>query len=175
MGAAVAATDHEIKPSRWRKQHGRVERAIGEDGAQIVDAEGNIGDPYRGLSMLEQWERAGRISREMRMAGDKFHEVFQLACLDPLYAADMSRVGGSPAPAKHRGSILARDDVRDALAALGGPDTPAACGAWFVLGCEFSIREWAIREGWRGRVVDQKVAAGILIGCLGTLAKHFGY
>ncbi len=165
------ADDRVIKPSRFRKQHGPVARVA----EQVVDAYGAIGDPWRGLNLLEQWEHSGRISREMRAAGDKFNEDFQRACLDPIHAADMSRIGGARGPVTHMGCIRARDRVRDALAALGGPESPAGCGAWFVLGCEFSIRQWAEREGWRGRMIDKDVATGILIGALGTLARHFGY
>lgn len=167
----MLADDRVIKPSLWRRQHGRIE-AMSD---QIQDADGKIGAPYRRLTLLDQWERDGRISKEMRFAGDKFHELFQLACLDPLYAADMSRSGASGVGSTHRGSLIAREGVHAALRALGGAASPSGCAAWYVLGCEYSIREWAVREGWRGRAVDQKVAAGILIGSLGTLAKHFGY
>jgi outer membrane receptor protein involved in Fe transport len=38
-----------------------------------------------------------------------------------------------------------------------------------------SVREWAIRQGWGGRPVDHKAAAGILIAALGVLAAHLGY
>ncbi len=160
-----------IRPSRWRKQHGRIE-AVYE---QVQDADGNIGAPYRGLTLLDQWNRAGRISKEMHLAGDKFHELFQLACLDPLYAADMSRIGGATAPVRHRGSLVAREAVHAALEALGGTSGHSGSCAWYVLGCDCSIRVWAMRVGWQFRAIDQKVAAGILIGSLGTLAKHFGY
>jgi hypothetical protein len=37
---------------------------------------------------------------------------------------------------------------------------------------ERSVREWAIRQGWGGRPVDRKAAAGILIAALGMLAAH---
>lgn len=160
-----------IKPSRWRKQHGRVE-AVND---QMQDVDGNIGAPYRGIGLLDEWERSGKITREMRQAGDKFHENFHLACLDPIQAADMARIGGSPGPMKHRGSIDARDAIRGALAALGGPESQSGCGAWYVLGCELSIRQWVERESWRGRRLNQHAAAGIMIGVLDTLKPHFGY
>jgi hypothetical protein len=50
---------------------------------QIVDAAGNIGAPYRGLTLLDDWERSGRITKEMHDAGDEFHRLFHLAALDP--------------------------------------------------------------------------------------------
>jgi hypothetical protein len=43
------------------------------------------------------------------------------------------------------------------------------------LGLRRSVREWAIRQGWGGRPIDQKEAKGILVAALGMLAKHFGY
>lgn len=164
-------TEHIVKPSRWRKQHGRVVVADG----QIVDSAGNIGAPYRGLTLLDEWERSGRITPEMRQAGDEFHRLFRLACLDPLQAADMSRAGGCGARDMHRGSVYAGGQVYDALRALGGFSSPLGSSAWFVIGCEFSLRQWAERGLWSGRPVDQKVAAGILIGALGGLQTHFGY
>ncbi len=170
MGASILA-ERIIKPSRFRRQHGPVARVA----EQIADVDGNIGDPFRGLSLLEQWQRSGRITKAMLDAGNEFNADFYLACLDPIHAADMARIGGARGPVKHMGCLRARDRVRDALAALGGPESPAGCGAWFVLGCEFSIRQWAEREGWRGRRLNDHVAAGILIGSLGTLAKHYGY
>jgi hypothetical protein len=163
--------DTTIKPSRWRKQHGRVIVAA----EQIVDAQGNIGAPYRGLSLLDEWERSGRITSEMHQAGDEFHRLFRLACLDPLQAADMGRVGGCGARDKHRGSLHARDEVRYALEALGGFSSPLGSSAWFILGCEFSLRKWAERGIWGGRAINKDVAAGILIGALSGLQKHFGY
>lgn len=167
----------------WRRQHGRVVRAVTllePDKAtgkrpQIVDAEGQIGDPHRGLTLLGQWELDGRISSEMRMAGDRFHELFHLASLDPLHAADMGRVGGSPAPMKHRGSLGAREELHAAVRALGGMGSPAGTCAWFVLGCEYSLRQWGVRESWRGRPMHPTMAAGVLVGTLAVLRPHFGY
>jgi len=44
-----------------------------------------------------------------------------------------------------------------------------------VIGLQRSVREWAIRQGWCGRPVDQKAAKGILVAALGVLASHLGY
>jgi hypothetical protein len=44
-----------------------------------------------------------------------------------------------------------------------------------VLGCQRSIREWALRLGWGGWPIDQKQAQGILVAALGVLASHYGY
>jgi hypothetical protein len=42
-------------------------------------------------------------------------------------------------------------------------------------GLQRSVRGWAIRQGWGGRPVDHKAAAGILIAGLGMLAAHLEY
>ncbi len=159
------------EPTEFRRQHGKVKRL----GDQIVDAQGNIGDPWRGLTLLGEWERVGKITKETRAAGDEFHRLFHLACLDGLFAADMSRVGGSPAPMKHRGHDGARDKVHAALGALGGPQSLLGNGAWLVLGCEYSIRQWAARWRMRGKPLDDHAAARRLRDALGLLAGHFGY
>ena len=46
---------------------------------------------------------------------------------------------------------------------------------WHVVGLQRSVREWAIRQGWRGRPVRQEQAQGILVAGLGMLAARFGY
>lgn len=169
-----------IKPSRWRRQHGAIKRAIEliprpKDGTapQIVDSRGEIGDPYTGLSLLQGWEIDGKITREMRLAGDRFHELFHLAALDPLAAADLSRVGGARGPMKHRGSIGARIAFHDAMDALGGLESMLGSCAWSVLGEDRSIRHWA---GIYGRAkMDKNVATGVVMGVLGALRVHFGY
>jgi hypothetical protein len=46
---------------------------------------------------------------------------------------------------------------------------------WHVVGLQRSVREWAMRQGWGGRPVDHKAAAGILIAGLGMSAAHLGY
>ena len=46
---------------------------------------------------------------------------------------------------------------------------------WHVIGLQRSIREWAMRQGWSGRPINEKQAQGILIAALGTLAGHYGY
>jgi hypothetical protein len=44
-----------------------------------------------------------------------------------------------------------------------------------AFGLHRSLREWAIRQGWRGRPVRQEQARGILVAALGVLAAHLGY
>jgi hypothetical protein len=44
-----------------------------------------------------------------------------------------------------------------------------------VVGLQRSVREWAIRQGWSGRLVRQEQAQVILLAALGVLAWHLGY
>jgi hypothetical protein len=46
---------------------------------------------------------------------------------------------------------------------------------WHVVGLQRSIREWAMRQGWGGRLVRVERAQGILVAALGVLAKYYGY
>jgi hypothetical protein len=71
--------------------------------------------------------------------------------------------------------LHARDRVLKALESLGGISSPAGSCVWHVVGLQRSVRKWAIRQGWRGRPIDQKQAQGISIAALGMLAQHFGH
>jgi hypothetical protein len=157
-------------PPPERRQHGRVSR----DTAQIIDAEGGIGVPYRVETLLWRFERNGDIGPRERAAGEEFHRLFHLAHLDPIRASDTERLGFFPARLPDRRGDWARHRVGKALDALGGHASPCGACAWYILGSEYSVREWALRQGWSGKPVNQHAAKGILIGTLGVLAKHFG-
>ena len=165
---AIAAS---FGPTPEREQHDRVTR----EPDQVMDADGGIGLPWRAESMLERMERNGDVGSRERHAGEEFHRLFVLAQLDPLRASDTVRgeriLAGSHVP---HGSDRAKRRVMAALDALGGPSSPCGSAAWFILGLEFSVRAWALREGWGGKPLPQKVAKGTLIGALGVLARHFG-
>lgn len=61
------------------------------------------------------------------------------------------------------------------LRPLTGLGSPAGSCIWHVVGLQRSIREWAMRQGWGGRSINDKQAQGILIAALGVLATHCGY
>ena len=169
--AFVAALAASFGPTPERQQHDRVTR----DSETLADSDGGIGLPFRAESMLERMERNGDIGSRERHAGEEFARLFHLAHLDPLRASDFA--GGErilAGKAEPHGSDRARRRVVAALDALGGPSSPCGSAAWFILGCEFSVRAWALREGWGGKPLPQKVAKGTLIGALGVLARHFG-
>jgi uncharacterized protein DUF6456 len=158
------------EPSRYRQQHDRVERVV----EQIADAQGSIGDPWRTIGLLNRWEREKRITPEMRQAGDRFRELFHQAALDPLHAADISRVPIVGARfVFHSGNIRAQNAIADAMEALGGHQAHGASCAWYVLGCDHSLSQWVLRMGWAGhRASALSEARGMLKTALEVLARH---
>lgn len=158
-----------IKPSRERRRQGAITRAD-----TMPDTAGNIGHPFRAEGQLSRLMRSGAIDPAARAAGEEFHRLFHLAALDPLRAADVSRVprgyGGVTVMA---GSEAAHRKIDAALDVLGGLASPCGACAYFVLGLDMSLREFAAREQWRG--ANPHGAKGVLVGTLGVLVKHFGY
>ena len=159
-----------MTPTPERRRHDRVTR----DAETLADSAGAIGLPYRVEGLLGRLERHGDISAGQRHAGEEFARLFALAHLDPIRAADMVHGDRTGSAAAVHGSERARRKVLAALDALGGQASPCGTCAWFVLGCEMSVRAWAMREGWGGKPIREHVAKGTLIGTLGVLAKHFG-
>jgi len=68
----------------------------------------------------------------------------------------------------------ARKRVWRALQAVGGIASPAGSCLWHVAGCEWTVKDWALREGWGGRPLSQEQAAGVLVAALGVLQALFG-
>ncbi len=157
-------------PLPERHQHDRVIR----NAETVADTLGAIGMPWRVEGLLDRLQRHGDITAGQRHAGEEFARLFGLAHLDPIRAADMAHGDRTGSAAANHGSERARRKVRAALDALGGQGSPCGTCAWFVLGCEYSVRAWAMREGWGGKPLSEPVAKGTLIGTLGVLAKHFG-
>ena len=105
-----------------------------------------------------------------------FQAVFIIAQLDPLRAWPVLRVPGTGRePDLNERQLHARRQVHQAMAALGGISRPAGSCVWHVVGLQRSVREWAMRQGWGGRLVRQQQAQGILVAALGVLAAHSGY
>jgi hypothetical protein len=158
-----------IEPSPQRRQHDRIVR----DEAQLADSAGLIGVPWRAEGLLARLERHGDIGRRERSAGELFAELFHLAHLSPLKASDMGQ-RSDRAPTTAYGGDRARRRVNDALDALGGLDSACGSCAWHVVGGEMPMAEWARRQEWSGKPIRPEVAKGVLLGTLGSLARHFG-
>ena len=141
-----------------------------------LDPDGRIVVHHRTVDTLGKMRRAGTIDQAMHDAAKDFQAAFIIAQLDPLQALPMLRVPGTgPDPDLNDRQLHARRRVYKALEALGGISSPAGSCVWHVIGLQRSVREWAMRQGWRGRSVDQKEAKGILIAALGMLARHYRY
>ncbi|HEV2546309.1 MAG TPA: hypothetical protein VGU20_03145 [Stellaceae bacterium] len=163
----MAAARYDVVPTPERQARGDVERPA----QSIADEEGRPARPFRAVDTLGAMLRRGTISSAMHQAGEDFRVLFHRGSLEPL-----ARV---PHTATHDHAISlrqgeARKKVWEALALLGGIASPAGSCVWHVVGCEWSLREWALRERWGGRPLAQETAAGILIGALGALQAHFG-
>lgn len=159
-----------VKPSRERRRHNNVRRPP----VQITDVRGAIGSPWQAETLLARLERQGDVTRVQRAAGELFHALFHRSALDPLKAADVSRVGGCGGIQHHHGSERAKHKIAEAMKHLGGHGSPQGSCAWIVLGCDYSIRQWAARMNWRGMAIREEVAKGILIATLAQLATFWG-
>ncbi len=158
-------------PTQERMNRGDLERMP----RTIADEKGHPARPFRTVDTLERMARARTISPEMRQAGEDFQALFALSQLDPLQSPDLRRV---PQSLRELPIGLQRTEARKkiwrALGALGGSSSPAGSCAWHVLGCQWSLKEWALRQGWSGRALSQETASGILIGALGVLKAFYG-
>jgi hypothetical protein len=156
-------------PERWAR--GEVERLP----AAIADEAGRPARPYRATDTLLVMERRRTITPAMRQAGEDFRAIFHAAALDPLRAADLNRVPGAGRdPQLGARGGAAREKVWAAMTALGGIHSPAGSCVWHVVGCEWTLKDWALREGWGGRPLGVETAAGILVGALGVLQALYG-
>lgn len=167
-----AATQREdlSKPSKWRLQHGGFS-------APVREANPETGSPVehrRAVDTLGQMLANGTITPQMHEAGQIFRALFRSAALDRIATSQLIRLAGATNDDMPNRQIDARRRIANAIDALGGHDSPAGSCVWFVVGLEFSVREWAQRQGWSGRPVHGPVAQGVLVGALGTLAMHFG-
>jgi hypothetical protein len=135
------------------------------------DPEGRIVVHHRTVDTLGMMLKRGTITPEMHDAAKDFEAAFIVANLDPLRALPILRVPGTGRdPDLNDRQLHARRRVHKALEGLGGISSPAGSCVWHIVGMQRSVREWAIRQGWRGRPVRQEQAQGILIAALGVLA-----
>ena len=141
-----------------------------------ADPEGRPVVHHRTVDTLGIMLRAGTITQEMHDAARDFQAQFTIARFDVVRCTPLVRLPGGSGPGDFtEAQVDARLRVGSALDALGGLGSPAGSCVWHVVGLQRSIREWAMRQGWGGRSVNEKQAQGILIAALGVLARHYGY
>lgn len=158
------------KPSKWRLQHGGFDEA-----ARGTDPD--TGTPIlhrRAVDSLGVLLANGSITPQMHEAGEIFRAVFQRAALDRVRTMPIIRIPGGRADLLSESQTAARERVARAMTHLGGFGSPSGSIAWYVLGLEHSVRDWALRQGWNGRAVTPALAHGILLGTLGILTAHYG-
>ena len=170
-GAKRARREDIMAPTPERRAHGEVERLA----TAIADEDGRPARPYRATDTILVMERRGTITSAMRQAAEDFRVIFRAAMLDPLRAPDLNRVPrlGLDRNVGERGGE-AREKVWAAMGALGGIHSPAGSCVWHVVGCEWTLKDWALREGWGGRPIGVETAAGVLVGALGVLQALYG-
>ncbi len=141
-----------------------------------ADPDGRPVVHHRTVDTLGIMLRAGTITQDMHDAARDFQAQFTIACYDTLVCMRYrwDRAKGNRAELTET-QIEARRRVDEAVNALGGLGSPAGGCVWHVVGLQYSIREWAMRQGWGGRPIGEKPAQGILIAALGVLANHYGY
>jgi hypothetical protein len=158
------------KPSKWRLQHGGFE-------GPIRDTDPETGSPIlhrRAVDTLGMMLANGTITPQMHEAGCIFRTLFRSAALDDIATSQLIRLAGATSDDLPNRQIDARRRVANAINALGGHDSAAGSCAWYVVGLEMSVREWAMRQGWGGRPVAPPQAQGMLVATLSVLAGHFG-
>ena len=158
------------KPSAWRLQHG------GFEGARLdVDPDtGSTVTHHRAFDTLGLMLSHGTITAEMHDAGHLFRKQFRVAALDTMRSMPLIRIPASNGDTLTEQAYAARRKVAQAMTALGGTSSIACSCVWHVVGCECSVREWALRQGWGGRPLAPNQSQGVLLAALGVLAGHFG-
>ena len=158
------------RPTTWRRQHDNfVLIDLGTDSDT-----GHAITRHRAVDTLGQMLTNGTITTEMHDAGSTFRHLFRMAQLGSIGVSSLVRTAGvtPPGPADHH--ITAGLRVAEAMDVLGGHNSAAGSCAWHVLGCQSSVREWSMRQGWGGRIVPSAQAQGMLTATLAVLAAHFG-
>ena len=140
-----------------------------------ADPDGRPVVHHRTVDTLGIMLRAGTITQEMHDAARDFQAQFTIARFDVVRCMPLVRLPGGGPGDLTEAQLDARRRVGGALDVLGGLGSPAGSCVWHVVGLQRSIREWAMRQGWGGRPVNEKHAQVILIAALGVLAGHYGY
>jgi hypothetical protein len=169
-----------MAPSNWRMQHdplGEGGRALARVEVSGEDGRGPASYPMRAADTVDALLNKGRIDHGAAAAAKKFEEIFHRASLEGVASRDIRLIPGEGAlggPEPHR-ILRARDDVWDAIRALGGIGSPGANIAWDVLGLGMTIKAHAERcQFGGGRSLNPMTATGILVQSCFTLAVHFG-
>ena len=170
-----------MAPSNWRMQHHPMEGDGDGPSVARVEVAGEYGAPasypMRAADTVQALLNKGRIDQRAAAAARKFEEIFHQASLEGVASRDIRKTPGDGTPGgpePHR-ILGARDDVWEAIRALGGIGSPGANVVWDVLGLGMTIKGHAERcQFGGGRSLNPMTATGILVQACFTLAAHFG-
>ena len=177
----MAKRRRRIARGKARNQRSRPEvvNLPGGRKAELVreaDPDGRPVTHARAVDTIDRMRKAGTITRAMHDAARDFQAHFTIAAYDATPPRDLVRVsGGGWTNDLTDNQIAARNRVVRALGTLGGIGSPGGSCVWHVVGLGYSLREWAVQQGWAGRSVHIHQATGMLITALGVLAVHYGY
>lgn len=158
------------KPSRWRLQHG----GFSPPSYDTDPDTGLVVTHRRAVDTLGLMLAHGSITQEMHDAGQRFRSLFRRTAFDAMATSQLLRVSRAASEGASPLQIDAQQKIAAAIDALGGHESPAGSCVWFVVGLEFSVRDWAARQGWASKPVHGPIAQGILVAGLGMLVGHFG-
>ena len=128
---------------------------------------------HRVVDSLGKLFRSGVINEEMHDVGRDFETNVIVSNIDRLRALPLDReLGGGGSGEFTDRQLMAQRRVHQTMTLLGGIGSPAGSCVWHVCGLRCSLREWALRQGWNGRPVDQLEARGVLIAALGVLVAQ---
>ena len=141
-----------------------------------ADPDGRPVAHARTVDTIDRMRKAGTITQPMHNAARDFQAHFTIAAYDAMPPRDMVRVsGGGWTNDLTDNQIAARNRVARALGTLGGIASPGGSCVWHVVGLGYSLREWAMQQGWNGKPMLVSQATGVLVTALGVLAVHYGY
>ena len=165
--------------ARQQRSRPEVVTLPGGRKAEIVreaDPDGRPVTHARTVDTVARMLTAGTITRAMHDAARDFEAHFIIGAYDVTPPRDMVRVsGGGWTNDLTDNQIAARNRVARALGTLGGIGSPGGSCVWHVIGLGYSLRDWAVQQGWAGRPMYGNQATGVLVAALGVLAVHYGY
>lgn len=155
-----------VRSTPERARHGPIELLP----RPIKARPGEYAAPEIALDILASMHARGAITQDQRIAGQRFHDWFRLAQLDPLRSADVGRIkvdGGSSAHEISAAGERGRREIAKAIRWVGGQSSSQGKCLWHVIGLEESVREWARS---RPQSTSNLNAAGIIAVTLERLA-----
>lgn len=119
-------------------------------------------------SVLDRMLRTGSIDEQMHACGEKYARCFHKAHAVSSVTLFEPTIKGSDDIFTEE-LLNARASIDEATKMVGGERSITASCLWFVIGWGESLNTWAARQA---KPLNERVAAGILIGALATLAGN---